>query len=149
MLQASHAASQAHCPQPPTPTGIQMTDAPLAHPALTQLSGEEQRFRSSVRAFAEAEIAPLAREMDEQAAMPRTLIDQLFDIGVMAIEIPEAFGGTGAPFFLSVLAVEELSRVDPSVAVVVDVQNTLVINAVLKWGSEDIQQRFLDRKSVV
>jgi len=120
-----------------------MTDAPLAHPALTQLSEEEQLFRSSLRAFAEAEIAPLAREMDEQAAMPRTLIDQLFDIGVMAIEIPEAFGGTGAPFFLSVLAVEELSRVDPSVAVVVDVQNTLVINAVLKWGSEDVQQRFL------
>jgi alkylation response protein AidB-like acyl-CoA dehydrogenase len=120
-----------------------MTDAPLAHPALTQLSEEEQLFRSSVRAFAEAEIAPHAREMDEQAAMPRTLIDQLFDIGVMAIEIPEAFGGTGAPFFLSVLAVEELSRVDPSVAVVVDVQNTLVINALLKWGSDDIQQRFL------
>ena len=109
-----------------------MTDAPLAHPALTQLSEEEQLFRSSVRAFAEAEVAPLAREMDEQAAMPRTLIDQLFDIGVMAIEIPETFGGAGAPFFLSVLAVEELSRVDPSVAVVVDVQNTLVINAILK-----------------
>ncbi len=120
-----------------------MTDDPALHPALTQLSEEEQLFRSSVRAFAEAEIAPHVREMDKQAAMPRTLIDQLFDIGVMAIEIPEVFGGTGAPFFLSVLAVEELSRVDPSVAVVVDVQNTLVINALLKWGSEDIRQRFL------
>ena len=120
-----------------------MTDIPPPHHALTQLSDEEELFRSSIRAFAEAEIAPHVREMDEQAAMPRTLIDQLFDIGVMAIEIPEAFGGTGAPFFLSVLAVEELSRVDPSVAVVVDVQNTLVINALLKWGSEDIRQRFL------
>ena len=120
-----------------------MADPPLAHPALTQLSEEEQLFCASVRAFAETEIAPHAREMDEQAAMPRTLLDQLFDIGVMAIEIPENFGGTEAPFFFSVLAVEELSRVDPSVAVVVDVQNTLVINAVLKWGSEDIQQRFL------
>ncbi|MDA1092302.1 MAG: acyl-CoA dehydrogenase family protein [Acidobacteria bacterium] len=120
-----------------------MTDAPAMHRALTQLSEEEELFRSSIRAFAEAEIAPHAREMDEQAAMPRTVIDQLFDIGVMAIEIPERFGGAGAPFFLSVLAVEELSRVDPAVAVVVDVQNTLVINALLKWGSTDIQERFL------
>ncbi len=120
-----------------------MTDALAMHRALTQLSEEEELFRSSIRAFAEAEIAPHARAMDEQAAMPRTVIDQLFDIGVMAIEIPERFGGADAPFFLSVLAVEELSRVDPAVAVVVDVQNTLVINALLKWGSTDIQERFL------
>ena len=120
-----------------------MTDVPAPRYALTQLSEEEQLFRSSIRAFAEAEIAPHAREMDEQAAIPRTVIDQLFDIGVMAIEIPETFGGTGAPFFLSVLAVEELSRVDPAVAVVVDVQNTLVINALLKWGTKDIQERCL------
>lgn len=120
-----------------------MTDVATPRYALTQLSEDEELFRSSIRGFADAEIAPRAREMDEQAAMPRTLIDQLFDIGLMAIEIPEAFGGTGAPFFLSVLAVEELSRVDPAVAVVVDVQNTLVINALLKWGTNDTQTRFL------
>ena len=110
---------------------------------LTQLSEDEQLLRASVRAFAQAEIAPLVREMDEAAAIPRALIDQLFELGVMAIEIPEAFGGAGGHFFLSVIAVEELSRIDPSVAVLVDVQNTLVINALLKWGSGDIKQRFL------
>ena len=116
-------------------------------PPLSQLSEEEQLLRANVRAFAEAEIAPLVREMDEQAAIPRALIDQLFDLGVMAIEIPESYGGAGAHFFLSVIAVEELSRVDPSVAVLVDVQNTLVINALLRWGSEDIKQRFLPKLS--
>ncbi len=110
---------------------------------LTTLSDEEQLFRDSVRDFARAEIGPLVREMDEQAEIPDALISQLFELGVMAIEIPERFGGAGAGFFLSVLAVEELSRVDPSVAVLVDVQNTLVVNALLKWGSDDIQQRFL------
>ena len=89
------------------------TIAPAPAP-LTRLSEEEDLFRASVRAFAEAEIAPLAREMDEQAVIPRALIDKLFDLGVMGIEIPESLGGAGAPFFLSVLAVEELSRVDPS-----------------------------------
>ena len=111
-----------------------MTDVLEQSPPLTQLSEEEQLLRANVRAFAQAEIAPLVREMDEAAAIPRALIDQLFELGVMAIEIPETFGGAGAHFFLSVIAVEELSRVDPSVAVLVDVQNTLVINALLKWG---------------
>ncbi|MDP6580579.1 MAG: acyl-CoA dehydrogenase [Vicinamibacterales bacterium] len=114
-------------------------------PPLTQLSEDERLLRANVRAFAEAEVAPHVREMDEQAAIPRALIDQLFDLGVMAIEIPETFGGAGAHFFLSVIAVEELSRVDPSVAVLVDVQNTLVINALLKWGSSDVKERFLPR----
>jgi alkylation response protein AidB-like acyl-CoA dehydrogenase len=122
-----------------------MTDVLEHSPALTQLSEEEQLLRDSVRAFAQSEIAPQVREMEERGAIPRTLIDQLFDLGVMAIEIPETFGGAGAPFFLSVIAVEELSRVDPSVGVLVDVQNTLVINAVLKWGSSDIKQRFLPK----
>ena len=112
-------------------------------PALTRLSDEEQLLRASVRAFAERDVAPLVREMDAAAAMPRTLIDQLFELGIMGIEVPERFGGAEGHFFLSVLAVEELSRVDPSVAVVVDVQNTLVINALLRWGSPDLQQRFL------
>ena len=101
---------------------------------LSQLSEEEELLRANVRAFANAEIRPLVRQMDEAGQMPRTLIDQLFDLGVMAIEIPETFGGAGGSFFLSVIAVEEFARVDPSVAVVVDVQNTLVSNAILRWG---------------
>ena len=114
-------------------------------PPLTRLSEEERLLRSNVRAFAEAEVAPLAREMDERAEMPRSLIDQLFELGIMGIEIPEPFGGAGGHFFLSVVAVEELSRVDPAVAVVVDVQNTLVINALNRWGSDDLKQRILPR----
>ena len=77
--------------------------------------------------------------MDDQAKMPRTLIDRLFELGVMGIEIPDAHGGAGGTFFHSVLAVEALSTVDPSVGVLVDVQNTLVINALLRWGSDDQQ----------
>jgi len=112
---------------------------------LTQLAEDEALFRDSVREFAEAQIRPLVREMDEQARIPRSLIDKLFDLGVMAIEIPEAYGGAGASFFHAVLAVEELSRVDPSVGVMVDVQNTLVVNALMRWGSEDIKRRYLTK----
>ena len=110
---------------------------------LSSLSEDELLLRANVRAFAKAEIAPLVRQMDEQAEIPRGLIDKLVELGVMAVEIPEAFGGAGGHFFLSIIAVEELSRVDPSVAVLVDVQNTLVINALLRWGSDDVKQRFL------
>ncbi|HWK10931.1 MAG TPA: acyl-CoA dehydrogenase [Vicinamibacterales bacterium] len=112
---------------------------------LTRLAEDEVLFRDSVREFAEAQVHPLVREMDEHAKIPRALVDKLFDLGVMAIEIPEAYGGAGASFFHSVLAVEELSRVDPSVGVLVDVQNTLVINAVLRWGNEDIKRRYLTK----
>jgi alkylation response protein AidB-like acyl-CoA dehydrogenase len=83
--------------------------------------------------------------MDEQAAMPRKLIDGLFTLGVMGIETPEELGGSGASFFHAVLAVEALSRVDPAVAVLVDVQNTLVVNALLRWGTEDVRRRYLPR----
>ena len=120
-----------------------MTDVLEHAPPLTQLSEEEQLLRDSVRAFAQSEIAPRVREMEDAGAIPRVLIDQLFELGVMGIEISETFGGAGASFFLSVIAIEELARVDPSVAVLVDVQNTLVINALLRWGSSDIKQRFL------
>ena len=120
-----------------------MTNDPPPAPPLTVLSEDEQLFRATVRSFAKTEVAPLVREMDEQGAIPQQLVDQLFELGLMAIEIPDSLGGGGAHFFLSVLAVEELARVDPSIAVVVDVQNTLVINALLKWGSDDLQQRFL------
>lgn len=124
-----------------------MPETTEARLALSQLSEEEELLRANVRAFAEAEVRSLVRQMDETAQMPGTLIDQLFDLGVMAIEIPETFGGAGGNLFLSVIAVEELSRVDPAVAVVVDVQNTLVSNAILRWGSENLQRRVLTRLS--
>ena len=92
--------------------------------------------RDSVYEFADREIRPLVREMDEHAAIPRVLIDKLFGLGVMGIEIPEELGGGGASFFHAVLAVEALSRVDPSIGVLVDVQNTLVVNAFRRWGTD-------------
>jgi alkylation response protein AidB-like acyl-CoA dehydrogenase len=113
--------------------------------ALTHLSEDERLFRNSVAEFAAREVAPLARQMDEEAAIPRTLIDKLFDLGVMGVEIPEAFDGAGGSFFLSVLAVEALSQADPSVGVLVDVQNTLVINAFLRWASDEQKRRYLPR----
>jgi alkylation response protein AidB-like acyl-CoA dehydrogenase len=112
---------------------------------LTTLHEDEALFRDSVYEFASREIRPHVREMDEQATMSRQLIDRLFELGVMGIEIPEAQGGSGAQFFHAVLAVEALSRVDPSVGVLVDVQNTLVINAMLRWGSDDIKRHYLPR----
>jgi len=114
-------------------------------PPLTVLSEDESLFRDSVREFADARLRPLVREMDEQARMSPALIRQLFELGIMGIEVPEAHGGAGGRFFHSVLAVEELSRVDPSVGVLVDVQNTLVINALLRWATDDMKQRLLPR----
>ena len=114
-------------------------------PPLTTLTEDEGLFRDSVYAFADREIRPLVRDMDEQARIAEGLIAKLFDLGVMGIEVPEALGGAGASFFHAVLAVEALSRVDPAIGVLVDVQNTLVVNALLRWGSEDIRQRYLPR----
>ncbi|MCC7240394.1 MAG: acyl-CoA dehydrogenase [Acidobacteria bacterium] len=114
-------------------------------PALTRLSDDEALFRDSVYEFADNEVRPLSREMDEHAKMPRELIDKLFELGIMGIEVPESHAGAGASFFHSVLAVEALSRVDPSIAVLVDVQNTLVINAILRWGSESVKHRYLPK----
>jgi alkylation response protein AidB-like acyl-CoA dehydrogenase len=112
---------------------------------LTTLAEDERLLRDSVYQFADKEIRPLVREMDEHAKFAPALIDKLFALGVMGIEIPDSYGGGGASFFHSVLAVEALSRVDPSVGVMVDVQNTLVINALLRWGGEDIRARFLPK----
>jgi alkylation response protein AidB-like acyl-CoA dehydrogenase len=112
---------------------------------LTVLAEDEIIFRDSVRDFAEAQVRPLVREMDEHAKIPRSLVDQLFELGVMGVEIPESYGGSGGRFFHAVLGVEELSRVDPSIGVLVDVQNTLVINALLRWGSDDVKQRYLPK----
>jgi alkylation response protein AidB-like acyl-CoA dehydrogenase len=114
---------------------------------LTVLTEDERLFRDSIRDFAHTRVRPLVREMDEQARFPRSLIDDLFGIGAMGIEVPERYGGAAGRFFHAVLAVEELSRVDPSVGVLVDVQNTLVINALLRWGTDEIKERFLPRLS--
>ncbi len=114
-------------------------------PPLTKLTQDETLFRDSVYEFADREIRPRVREMDEHAKIPRELIDKLFDLGVMGVEIPEAYGGAGAAFFHSVLAVEAISRVDPSVGVLVDVQNTLVVNALNRWGSDEVKRRHLTR----
>ena len=112
---------------------------------LTQFSEDERLLQLNVRSFADAEIRPLVREMEESAQLSSTLLKQLFDLGIMGIEVPESFGGAGGNVFLSVIAIEELARVDPSVSVVVDVQNTLVINALNRWGSDDILSRFLPK----
>jgi alkylation response protein AidB-like acyl-CoA dehydrogenase len=116
-----------------------------SRPALTQLSDDEQLFREAVRDFATSEIAPRVMQMDESQEMDQNLIGKLFELGLMGIEIPDEHGGAGSNFFTSVLVVEELSRVDPSVGVLVDVQNTLVINAILRWGSPEQRARVFPR----
>ncbi len=120
-------------------------DAPAVPPALTQLADDERLLLDSVYEFASREIRPLVRGMDEHGAIAPGLIAKLFEIGVMGIEIPESYGGGGARFFHSILAVEALSRVDPSIGVLVDVQNTLVVNALLRWGTDEQKARYLPR----
>ena len=120
-----------------------VTPEAAASPALTTLSEDERLFRRTVFAFAEQEVRPLVREMDAHATLDRSLLTRLFELGVMGIEIPDALGGSGASFFHSVLAVEALSRVDPAIGVLVDVQNTLVINALVRWGSAEQQTTHL------
>jgi alkylation response protein AidB-like acyl-CoA dehydrogenase len=112
---------------------------------LSDLSDDERLFQSSITEFAGREIRPLVRQMDEASQIDATLLSRLFSLGVMGIEIPDALGGGGGTFFHSVLAVEALSRVDPAVAVLVDVQNTLVVNALLRWGSQAQANRHLPR----
>ncbi len=114
-------------------------------PALTMLTEEEVMFREAVRDFAEAELTPRAMEMDSAEELDPAVISQLFELGLMGIEVPDELGGTGSSFFTSALVVEEISRVDPGVAVLVDVQNTLVVNAILRWGTEDQKKSFLTR----
>ncbi|MCH7562234.1 MAG: acyl-CoA dehydrogenase [Gemmatimonadetes bacterium] len=102
-------------------------------------------FQEAVRDFATSEIAPVVNAMDEEQAMRPELISQLFELGLMGIDVPEEYGGTGADFFTAILVVEELSKVDPSVAVLVDVQNTLVNNALTRWGNDEQKQRYFPR----
>ncbi len=110
---------------------------------LTDLTADEALFRDSLLDFARAEVAPLVREMDRSGHIPRALIDKLFDVGALSIEIPEEIGGAGGTFFHAVLAVEALSSVDPAVGVLVDVHNTLVVNALLRWGTDEVKRRWL------
>ena len=116
-----------------------------SRPALTTLSEDEAMFRDAVREFAQAEVAPLVSRMDEEQKMDAGLFKQLFEMGLMGIEIPEIHGGADSTFFTSVLIVEELSKIDPAVGVLVDVQNTLVINALKRWGTPEQQAEFFPR----
>jgi alkylation response protein AidB-like acyl-CoA dehydrogenase len=116
-----------------------------ANRPITELNEDEILFRDTVRQFAEKEIAPLVRRMDEEQHFDPVLIRRLFELGLMGIEIPEQYGGSGGTFFDAMLAVETISAVDPAVGVLVDVQNTLVINALLRWASEEQRQRYLPR----
>jgi short-chain 2-methylacyl-CoA dehydrogenase len=115
----------------------------MAPQPLTLLTEEEEMFRETVRQFAQDSIADRVSVMDREAQMDPDLIREVFDLGLMGVEIPERWGGAGSSFFNAVLVVEELSRVDPSVAVLVDVQNTLVNNCIMRYGSEDLKQRYL------
>jgi alkylation response protein AidB-like acyl-CoA dehydrogenase len=110
---------------------------------LTTLAEDEEMFRASVREFAEGELKPRIEEMDEAGKLDRALIRQCFDLGLMGIETPEEYGGAGASFFTAIVGVEELSRVDPSVGVFVDVQNTLVNNALIRWGNQEQKKKYL------
>jgi len=115
----------------------------MSHLALTQLSEDEKAFQEALREFSEGEIKPLVEKMDHEAQMDKGLLSKLFEMGLMGIESPEKFGGAEGSFTMACIAVEELARVDASVSVLVDVQNTLVTNAFLKWGSEAQQEKYL------
>ena len=112
---------------------------------LTTFTEDEILFRDNIRRFAEDKVRPLVKEMDERGVFDKDLIHQFFQLGLMGIEIPEPYGGGGGKFFEAILAVEELSRVDASAGVVVDVQNTLVNNALLRWGTEEQKKLYLPR----
>jgi alkylation response protein AidB-like acyl-CoA dehydrogenase len=122
-----------------------MSDPTRRSLPLTDLSEDETMFREQVRSFAEKEVRPLVAQMDKDAQIPRTIVNKCFDLGIMGVEIPEQYGGAGATFFMSTLVVEELARVDASVAVLVDVQNTLVNNALLRWGTEEQRAKYFPK----
>jgi len=122
-----------------------LTAATPAPPPLVALTEDEVLFRDNVRQFANESIRPHVREMDEKGVFDPGIIQQFFQLGLMGIEIPEHFGGAGGRFFESILAVEEISRVDPSAGVIVDVQNTLVNNALLRWTTDDQKKRYLPK----
>ncbi len=119
--------------------------APEKPQPLVALTEDETLFRDNIRQFAEEKIRPLSKEMDEKGVFDKDLVHQFFQLGLMGIEIPEQYGGGAGTFFEAILAVEELSRVDASAGVVVDVQNTLVNNAILRWANEEQKKRYLPR----
>jgi alkylation response protein AidB-like acyl-CoA dehydrogenase len=121
-------------------TVLQSPPAPI-----TSLTEDEILFRDSVRQFADDKVRPLAKEMDEKSVFDKGLLAQFFKLGLMGIEIPEQYGGAGGKFFEAILAVEELSRADASAGVIVDVQNTLVNNALLRWANPEQKKRYLPR----
>jgi short/branched chain acyl-CoA dehydrogenase len=114
-------------------------------PPLTALSEEERMFQDAVRRFARERIGPYVREMDAAAVFRKDLLREMFELGLMGIEIPEEYGGQGGSFFQSVLAVEALAAVDPSAAVIVDVQNTIANNVIIRWGTDDQKRRYLPK----
>ena len=120
-----------------------MSETTQTRPALTHLSEDELSFKSAIKDFAKEEIQPLVSKMDNDSSMDPDLISKLFDMGIMGIEIPEEFGGLGSSFTMACLAVEELACIDGSVSVLVDVQNTLVANAVLFWANENQKSKYL------
>ena len=122
-----------------------MTDTTLVSPPLTRLTEEEELFRSTVREFAESEVRPHVQEMDAAGQFRRDLLDRFFELGLMGVEIPEALGGAGGSFFLAVLGIEALAQVDAAASIYVDVHNTLVNNAMLRWGNEEQKARYLPR----
>ncbi len=124
---------------------VTLPDMNASVPPLTQLNEEEQLFRDTVRKFARQQIAPHVREMDECGVFRKDLLRQFFELGLMGIEIPEEYGGSGGSFFQCVLAIEELSAVDPSAGVIVDVQNTIVNNVFLHYASDHLKRKYLPR----
>jgi alkylation response protein AidB-like acyl-CoA dehydrogenase len=122
-----------------------LTPAAPAPAPLVALTDDEVLFRENVRQFADESLRPKVREMDEKGVFDQTIIDQFFRLGFMGIEVPEQYGGAGGRFFEAILAVEEISAVDPSAGVIVDVQNTLVNNALLRWGNDEQKKRYLPR----
>lgn len=123
---------------------MQPSVVPTARP-LTVCSEEESLFRSTVQHFARDTVTPLVTAMDEAAQYDASLLPALFQLGLMGIEIPEIYGGAQGSFFMACLAIEEISRVDAAVGVLVDVQNTLVNNALLRWGTTEQQAIWLPR----
>src|ERR1700760_3516664 len=123
-------------------TTEQMEAAPLP---LTALTEDERMFQATVRKFAREEIRPYVREMDEAGVFRKDIIRQFFEMGLMGIEIPEEYGGQGGSFFQAILAVEELSAVDPSAGVIVDVQNTICNNALIRWATPEQKSKYLPR----
>src|ERR1700679_3538762 len=114
-----------------------------ATPPLSVLSEEEQMFQATVRRFARERIGPHVRAMDEAGVFRKDLLKECFELGLMGIDVPEEYGGQGGYFFQSIIAIEEVAKIDPSAAAIIDVQNTLFNNAILRWATEDQKRKYL------